>query len=198
MRGKHARAFFVPASARTLPSVAARAASAFTLVELALVLCIIGVIAALAAPRYGSAIARQRADGAASRIASDLAYARALARMTSASVTVTFNPSQRSYTIPTARNPLLGTPAPYSVDVSASPYQGAMLGGAATAASSTMPSTGSATGTFSLSFDGFGEPTAIGWVIVQSGEWSRKVSMDSSARTTITRLDATAVRALLP
>jgi prepilin-type N-terminal cleavage/methylation domain-containing protein len=171
---------------------------AYTLIELVLVLGIMVVIAAMAAPRFGDSIARQRADGAASRIVSDLNYARALARMTSASVTVTFDPTRDKYTIPTAADPLCNTPAPYVIDLGASPYRVNMLGGAAAPAGGAMPNTGSGNSTFSITFDGFGEASATGWIVVQAGNWSREVSLDSSARATITRLSASDVRALLP
>jgi len=46
--------------------------AAFTLIELVLVLAIMAVIAAIAAPRYANSLARYRADLAARRIVADL------------------------------------------------------------------------------------------------------------------------------
>src|SRR6185436_19007970 len=105
----------------------------FTLVELVVVLCIMGVVAAIAAPRYGAAIARQRVDGAANRIASDLAYARSVARMTSSSVNVVFDPPHDRYAIPGAPDPITNGPGAYTVDLSLAPYRGNLVGGAAVA-----------------------------------------------------------------
>lgn len=183
--GTHVRAFFV------------HARRAYTLVELVLVLVIMGTIAAIAMPRLSQSLARQRVDGAADRIVSDLAYARALARSSSASVTVTFDPSRNRYAIP-GPDPLRNTGAPYIIDLSLDPYRATMLGGAAAAVGVATPNIGSANGTFSITFDGFGEASTTGWVVVKSGGISREVSLDSSARTTVTRVTDTDVKALIP
>jgi prepilin-type N-terminal cleavage/methylation domain-containing protein len=183
--GTHARACFVFVR------------RAYTLIELVLVLIIMGTIAAIAAPRLSQSLARQRADGAADRIVSDLAYARALARTSSSSVTVTFDPPHNRYAIP-GPDPLHNTGAPYIVDLSQDPYQASVLGGAAASVGSPTPNTGSGNGTFSITFDGFGEASSTGWVVVKSGSWSREISLDSSARTTVTRVSDTDVKALIP
>ncbi len=67
------------------------ARSGFTLVELAIVLAIMGLIAGMAAPRYAAAAARYRLKAAAHRIAIDLAQARTAARASSTAVRVTFS-----------------------------------------------------------------------------------------------------------
>ena len=183
---RHARAFFVPAR------------PAYTLVELVLVLFIMGVVAAIAVPRLSQSAARQRVDGAASRIVSDLAYARSVARTSSSAVTVLFDPSRNRYAMAGVRDPLRNTAPPYIVDLSQDPYQAAILGGAAVAAGNTAPVTGSANGTFSITFDGYGEAGTTGWVVVRSGGLTREVAMDASARTTITRVSDAEVKVLLP
>lgn len=60
----------------------------FSLIELVLVMTIISTLAAIAVPRYANALARYRADAAARRVVADLAYARTLAKSSSASITV--------------------------------------------------------------------------------------------------------------
>lgn len=67
------------------------ARSGFTLVELAIVLAIMGLVAGMAAPRYAAAAARYRLKAAAYRIALDLAQARTAARASSTAVRVTFS-----------------------------------------------------------------------------------------------------------
>jgi prepilin-type N-terminal cleavage/methylation domain-containing protein len=181
----HVRAFFV------------HTRRAYTLIELVLVLVIMGTIAAIAMPRLSQSLARQRVEGAADRIVSDLTYARALARTSSSSVTVTFDPSRNRYAIP-GPDPLRNTGAPYIVDLSLDPYRATMLGGAAASVGAGTPITGSANGTFAITFDGFGEASTTGWIVVKSGGISREVSLDSSARTTITRVTDTEVKALIP
>jgi prepilin-type N-terminal cleavage/methylation domain-containing protein len=62
---------------RTRPAICAKsAARAFSLLEISIVLAIIGVLAAIAVPRFGNSITKQSADGAARRIAADLELAR--------------------------------------------------------------------------------------------------------------------------
>ncbi|XAL98863.1 prepilin-type N-terminal cleavage/methylation domain-containing protein [Phycisphaeraceae bacterium D3-23] len=62
----------------------------FSLIELALVVALIAVLGAIAAPRFASASARQRADAAANRLEADLKLAQTTARATSADYTIRF------------------------------------------------------------------------------------------------------------
>ena len=55
----------------------------FTLIELVIVMVIIGVVGAIALPRFSQATARQQLDAAANRLASDLELAQARARASS-------------------------------------------------------------------------------------------------------------------
>src|SRR5688500_9245400 len=71
---------------RRRPRRQTRAALGFTLIEIVMVLFIMAIVAAMAAPRYSQAIARYRLESAAGRVAADLEYARALARSTSTSL----------------------------------------------------------------------------------------------------------------
>jgi len=72
---------------------------AFSLIELVVVVAILGVIAAVAVPRFSDAASGQRAEMAALRLTSDLAMVRELARAQSRSITVTFDPANVSYAI---------------------------------------------------------------------------------------------------
>lgn len=67
--------------------------SAFSLAELLMVLAIMGVAAAIAAPRYAEAETRWRVRGAAQRLAADIERARATAIATSSSVRISFSTS---------------------------------------------------------------------------------------------------------
>jgi len=137
---------------------------AFTLLELLVVMAIMSVLAAMAVPRYGRAMARYRVEAAARRVQADLAYARQRARTLSQGVTVSFDAAAETYSI-------VGMPDPdrkkasYQVDVSQSPYLGSIdsvdFGGAAT-----------------VTFSGFGIPDAGGDVKVGSGNYTKTVYVD--------------------
>jgi prepilin-type N-terminal cleavage/methylation domain-containing protein len=170
----------------------------FTLVELVVVLCIMGVVAAIAAPRYGAAIARQRVDGTANRIASDIAYARSLARMASSSVSIVFDPVHDRYAIPGAPDPITNGQAPYVVDLSMAPYRANLSGGSSAINGGIVPALGNSGATTTLSFDGYGEPTSVGWVLVNCGAWWRQVSLDGTGVATVTRMTEDQGRSKLP
>ena len=72
----------------------------FSLVELILVVVIIGVISAVALPRFSQAARSQRLDKAADRVVADLELAKSRARAASQDVTVTFNEADACYKIP--------------------------------------------------------------------------------------------------
>ena len=94
----------------------------FTLFELVITLAVMGILAAIAVPRYANSIGRYRAESAARRVAADLLLARASAKAASSPRSVTFDAAAGSYTVAGVRNP--DHPgAPYKVDLAADPYR---------------------------------------------------------------------------
>ena len=88
-----------------------------TLVDLVITVLIIGILAAAAAPRFATALARLRAESGARRIASDLNYARRCAMQTSRQTTVTFRSSPAGYDMTNVEHP--ARPGqPYQVNLS--------------------------------------------------------------------------------
>jgi len=96
-------------------------ADAFSLAELAIVVAIIGVVAAIATPRFASAHARYRIRAAEQRILADFEYAQRIARSQSKSVTITFDAANDRYALTGAPSPL-GESGAYQVDLGDEPY----------------------------------------------------------------------------
>ena len=139
----------------------------FSLLELVMVVAIIGVLAAIAAPRYGRAIARYRADMAARRIAADLALAGRAARTAGASKTVSFSVAGAEYTIPGLPS-LRDSTADYRVVLSDSPYQAAVV-------------SADFGGDADVAFDGYGTPDSGGSISIQVGEYTKTVVLDAGS-----------------
>lgn len=146
-------------------SIQPRQSDGFTLVELVLVIIIIGVISAIAMPRFAQATARQQLAAAADRLVSDFEKAQHHARSTSNLVTLSFDTSDNSYTI----TPAIGSATLVQLD--ASPYQVAI-------------SKAAFDGNPSLTLNGFGIPSSAGTVVLESGAGSMVVSLASNGRAT--------------
>jgi len=137
----------------------------FTLLELVLVLVILATLGAIAAPRYATALDRYHADATARRIVADLELARATARNTSASVTVTFDPGLNSYVM-TGVDSLDHPGNDATLVLSVAPYRSQLV------------ATGLG-GDDEIVFDGFGVPDLGGTVLIQCGNESRTITVDN-------------------
>ena len=144
---------------------------AFTLVEMVIVLMVIAIMTAAAAPRLHRALSYHRTESAARRIKIDLEHARQRAKTVSASVTVEFDLATHGYTIPGVKS-LDRRPTDYSVALAEHPYEvdlvDASFGG--------LPS---------VTFNGFGIPSQSGSIAVRAGDYQRTVILDSSGRAEI-------------
>lgn len=112
-----------------------RPRAGFTLVELALVITLIGILAWIAYPRFAS-VYEIRVDAAAHRVATDLRYAQSLSIGTRVVHGVVFEPAQGRYTVfaPTPSTPVVDPgdrSRPMRVDFSAAAeYRGVAIASA--------------------------------------------------------------------
>ena len=138
---------------------------AVSLLELVTVLTIIGVMAAIGAPRYASSLALYRTQAAAKRVAADVALARQRARNTSVGQTIVFDAAGSAYTLSGTKG--LNGQAAYAVALSAEPYAAKIVSAAFNSSAS-------------LGFDRYGQPTSGGSVVVRSGGFTKTVVVDAS------------------
>jgi prepilin-type N-terminal cleavage/methylation domain-containing protein len=139
--------------------------SAFSLIELVITLAIIGVVAAIASPRYVSSLSHYRASAAANRISADISLARSQAKVSSAGQSIVFTFSTNSYTLP-GMTGLGGMGSSYTTNLASDPYNASIAG-----------NTG---GTLTISFNRFGQPSAAATVTVTAGTFSQVVSVDAN------------------
>ncbi len=136
----------------------------FTLIDLVVAMAIIGIVAAIATPRYANALTRYRSEAAARRIVADIRLAQQTAKTTSSTRTVIFDTTNHAYSISNVRA-LDGQSMMYVVTLQEPPYL-------ARIASVDMGGDGQ------LTFDGFGIPDSGGFVIVQAGDYQYTVVVD--------------------
>lgn len=148
---------------------------AFSLAEMLTVLVIIGVLAAMALPRFGSTMANHRANVAATRVAASLDLARRHARNTGAACSVQFNVNANGYILPSVKD--LAHPAlAYAVRLAEPPYESAIVAA-------------NFGGDTELIFDAYGVPDSGGSVTIQSGKIQKTISVDvETGKTAITEL----------
>ena len=141
-----------------------RRPSAFTLVEMLLVLAIMSMVAGIAVPRYTDFTVRQRLDAAVRRFTSDMALAQRRARFTGTSQKVSFSVGSSTYVFLNSPDPF-GDASMYSVALREEPY-GVFLISAEFAGNST------------ITFDGHGAPDAGGTVVLQAGYYQKTLTVD--------------------
>lgn len=164
----HATAFPRPFPRRpgAARAAALRAPRAFTLLELLMVMAVIAALTAMAAPRYGRALARYRVESAARRLQADLSYARQRARLLSQSVTVAFGTGANVYSIAGMADPD-GRAGSYAVNLGRSPYLTTIV-------------SADFAGSSAVTFSGYGIPDAGGEVRLIAGVYSKAVRVDAA------------------
>ncbi len=118
---------------------------------------LLAIVGSIAMPRYTASLTRHRAEGAARRVAADLAYARRQARFTSSSKTITFDLATHKYS-GSLTVVALGEDPYGAIIVSAD------FGGDA-----------------EIVFDGFGKPASGGTVVIQVGDRLKTITLDGDS-----------------
>lgn len=145
---------------------------AFTLVEVIFVVVIIGVIATMAAPRFGSAIAQQQIGAAVRRVETDLNLVQYQAKVSSSAKTIQFDVANDRYTITGMLDPDHPGQA-YVVKLSQSPYEAQIV-------------LADFTGVPNLTFDGYGFPQKEGSVVIKVGNSYRTITVTTGGVRTVT------------
>jgi prepilin-type N-terminal cleavage/methylation domain-containing protein len=143
--------------------------SAFTLIELVLVVIAVGVLSAIAVPKYSNSMNRYRVNIAAKRVVADLALARAVARASGAGQVVDFSTRANGYVFTGYAAPD-GKTGDYIVLLSDDPYKvkiSSVSFGTATPPAQT------------VTFTRFGVPELDGTIVVTCGDYSKSVVVDS-------------------
>lgn len=144
---------------------AARLRSAFTLVELLMVIAITIIVSSIAVPRFSNASNRYKLDAGARKLANDLELAQQEAMASSSSRTFTF--ATAGYTV-TRIDSAGKTVVVRTVQLDRDPYGITKLTPAITVANSKP-----------LKFDGFGKPNGGGTIEVVSRNDKRVVTLSS-------------------
>lgn len=149
---------------RTRHSPESNKGRAFSLVEAVFVTAIIGIISAIALPRYAGFVATQQTEAAARRVLADLTYAQRQARLTSSPKRVVFYAGTGNYELPDMAS-IERKGKTYSVDLTSDPYRATIL-------------TANFGGDGAVIFDGYGSPDTSGSVIISVGKYRQTVTVD--------------------
>jgi prepilin-type N-terminal cleavage/methylation domain-containing protein len=144
---------------------------AFSMIELVIVILIMSIFSAVAAPKFLDSLLFHQVESAVRRVKADIDYARQRARLTSTTQTVTFTGS--TYTVSGMKSLDLNS-STYTVNLTRTPY-----------------SLDSATANFGgsqvLTFDGYGSPNSGGTVVLTAKAHQCTLTVDGvTGNTTFT------------
>jgi prepilin-type N-terminal cleavage/methylation domain-containing protein len=144
---------------------------AFSMIELVIVILIMSIFSAVAAPKFLDSLLFHHVESAVRRVKADIDYARQRARLTSTTQTVTFTGS--TYTVSGMKSLDLNS-STYTVNLTRTPY-----------------ALDSATANFGgsqvLTFDGYGSPTSGGTVVLTAKAHQCTLTVDGvTGNTTFT------------
>ncbi len=137
-----------------------------SLIELVIVVLIMGILAAAAAPTFFGSLTYHRVETAARRVKADLQRLRQTARLTSSTQSITFHDA----TAYTMSADIVDPDHPggvYSVDLAEPPYELETM-------------TIDFGGDTSLTFDGYGTPSSGGTVVLSADDYACTITLDGT------------------
>jgi type II secretion system protein H len=140
----------------------------FNLIELVVAILLMGILAAVAAPRFATQLQHHRLEMAVKRVMVDLEAARSLAYHAGAPRTVSFSTGQSGYRINGLVDPDRPQVVDYTVFLNEYPYN-CTLG------------TVSFNGSTTVIFDGHGLPDRGGSIQIRSGNLLRTVTVEAGS-----------------
>ncbi len=146
--------------------------SGFTMIEVVIVMLIMGILTAVAAPRYFDSLSKFRVEAASQRMVADMKLARREAQRTSSSKTIVFDLASNSYSV-TGIDDFNRPGTAYRFNFGQSDYQVAL-------------ESASFAGATTLTYDMYGRPSAAGVVVMSSGNNTETVGVDVNGNVTQT------------
>lgn len=142
-----------------------------TLIELIMVISLIGIIAAVATPRYSDSLKQFQAESAAGRIEADLKMARRQAFIMGKDISVLFDTGTHSYSMPNIAS-LDKSQQPYQMRLSVSPFYASLN-------SASFP--GGTGGDKQVVFNRYGIPDGGGSVVLRCGGTTKTVLLNANS-----------------
>lgn len=140
----------------------------FSMVELVVTMLLLGILAAVAAPRFAAQLHHHRLEMAVKRVMVDLEAARSLAYHAGAQRSMSFSTAQNGYRINGLVDPDRPHETDYTVMLNQYPYH-CTLG------------TVSFNGLSSVTFDGYGLPNHGGSIQIRCGNLMRTVTIEAGS-----------------
>ena len=144
---------------------------AFTLIELIIVMLIVAIMAATAAPKYSQSLTNFRLKAIAQRVAADIRQARRLAQTNSAPQAIVFDVATNSYSL-VGITSLDRRNQAYRFYLASTEYECVLV-------------SANFNGTATLSFDVYGRPLNAGSLVVSCGDASQTLTVDEVGQVSV-------------